>query len=274
MDDIQLKLGYDVVDQDDMYVAPYVVATIPTGVRPRSKYLFEPLVGSKHGSLGLGLNADFSFCNNLNFMMDAKYNYVFTSCERRSFDLKNGDWSRYLLVVTQAEPLFTYPGINSFTKKVYVTPGSTFQLWGALHYQCNAWQAELGYNLWVRGREKVRIKSCSVTLPCTTTAIGILDMIRICNPPATTASTAKISQSIVGSNLVVSDDEFTPTTINDFSICSATNVTAVSNTLYGSLGYQSECYPLFLALNGSYELTKSCGAINQYAVWGSIEAQF
>ena len=274
IDDIQIKMGYDALHIDCAHIAPYVVGVIPTGNRPNADYLFEPLVGSKHGSLGLGLNMDFSARDSLHWMFDAKYNYVFSSTEHRSFDLQNGDWSRYLLVVTQAEPLNTFPGINSFTKSVRVTPGNTFQLWSALHYQRCTWHFELGYNFWLRGKEKVAIKSCAITLPCTQTPIGILDMIRICNPPATTAHSANISQSIVGSNLVVSDAQFTPTTIHDLNLCSATNERMLSNTLYGSFGYELYDSQLLLGLNASYEFTRSFGAISQYAIWGTVEIQF
>ena len=274
LDDIQIKIGYDCIDTNDVQISPYAVGTIPTGKRPKARYLFEPLVGSKHGSLGFGLNADFTLCSNLSFMADAKYAYAFASSERRSFDLNNGDWSRYLLVVTQAEPFTTFPGINSFTKKVRVTPGNTFQLWSALHYQDTSWHYELGYNFWLRGKEKIRIKSCSIHAECSQTPIGIFDMIRACNASATTAHTAQISQSIVGTNLVVSDTQFTPTRIEDLNICSAANSRVLSNTLYGSCGYQCASAPVLLALHGSYEFTNSYGAINQYALWGTFEIQF
>ena len=274
LDDIQLKIGYDCVHCIDKHISPYIVGTIPTGTRPNARYVFEPLVGSKHGSLGLGLNTDFSLCNAVDFMFDAKYNYVFSSSERRSFDLHNGDWSRYLLVVTQAEPFNAFPGINSFTKQVRVTPGNTLQLWAALHCHHAAWQCEIGYNFWLRGKEKVAIQSCSINQGCgSNTSIGIFDM-QVCNTPVTTAHSAKIYQSIVGSDSVVGDANFTPTTINDLNKRSAINPVACSNTIYGSCGYQSPCAPVFLALNVAYEFTGSCGAVRQYSIWGTFEIQF
>jgi hypothetical protein len=273
LDDIQLKLGYDCVDACDMHMSPYLVGTIPTGKRPRARYLFEPLVGSTHGSLGLGLNVDVVLYSALSCMVDAKYSYGFAGHECRSFDLHNGDWSRYLLVVTQSEPFYTYPGINSFTKTVRVRPGSTFQLWSALHYECASCQLEVGYNFWLRGKEKIRITSCTVSLPYDTAPIGIFDM-QTCTAPVTTAHTAMIQQSIIGTNPVVGDGAFVATSIGDFDMNSASNSQAVSNTLYASCGYQFSCVPLFLAIHGSYEFANSRGAISQYAVWGCLTILF
>jgi hypothetical protein len=160
------------------------------------------------------------------------------------------------------------------TKDVTVTPGSTFQLWTALHYNCDALHVELGYNFWMRSAEKIRLKHCSVHLPCSDTAVGILDMGRICTPPATTASTAKICQSIVGPCPVVSDQIFTPIVAADFNKNSAENPAMLSHTLYASVAYTLPCASASVALNGSYEFTHSVGAVKQYALWVIVQAQF
>lgn len=274
VDDIQVKVGYDCVKTDDTQVSPYLVGTIPTGKRPSARYVFEPLVGSRHGSIGLGLNMDFWLSSPVSFMVDAKYNYFFPGRERRSFDLCNGDWSRYLLVVTQNEPYYTYPGINSFTKEVQVTPGQTLQVWSAFHYDRGASQLEIGYNFWLRTKEKVCRAPCArVTLPCTDVPIGIADL-QYCTVPVTTAHRATIHQSINGPDPVVNDAVFTPTTIDDLNVASGTNTRAVSNTLYASYGYQLVRLPMLFALNGSYEFSDSYGAVSQYALWASLEIQF
>jgi len=272
LDDIQMKLGYDFLDDKDMHCSLYGVGTIPTGNQPKARYLFEPLVGSVHGSVGAGLNADVALNNSITFMTDVKYNYVFAHDERRTFDLCNGDWSRYLLVVFPDELLNTFPGINYFTKLVSIVPGNTFQAWMALHYETASWKMELGYNFWLRGREQLALKCSSLKLD-NGSSLGIFDM-NVCRTPITTAHTATISQSVSGSNLVVGDAEFTPTMVKDINLSSAKNRRAVSNTLYISTGYQFPENPLFVALNIAYEYASTIHALSNLSVWGILGVQF
>ncbi len=279
LDNIQIKFGYDVLKKRDHSLSPYAVLVIPTGKSPKACYLFEPLIGSKHAALGVGLNANVEAGKYFYWMADLKYNYNFAAKERRSFDLKqNGDWSRYLAVVDESEPYYSEPGINVFTKKVKVTPGSMGQFWTAFHFCKKNLHIETGYSFWIRAQEKLKLLgNCELTLPCSTNPISVVDFKALACPIqlATSASTAKIEQSIVGDNQMVSDEVFTPITLADFNIQSATNKRAFSNTLYLSCQYQLDNIPdILLELAGSYEFTHSCGAINQYAIWGSLSFAF
>jgi hypothetical protein len=281
LDDIQIKLGYDYYRCANQRWAPYLIGTIPTGNRPTSCYVFEPLVGSKHGSFGIGLNGDYLYetrFGSYTFMLDANYRYVFNGTERRSFDLTaNGDWSRYLLVATQAEPLVSLPGINQFTHDVSVTPGSTIQLWTALHYQQTCWGLEIGYNFWWRDTEKIELFCCKDgILQINGSDIGIFDISNCCNPPSTSASTATISQAASGSNAAISDAVFTPITIDDLNLCSAQNPSTLSNTIYVSLNYEQEISycQLYYGLAASYEVANNCSALDQWAIWANIGMQF
>lgn len=276
IDDVQFKLGYDFYWCDDQnHIGLYALASAPTGKRPKSLYLFEPLVGSKHTSVGGGLNADFTIFNhcdssNLNFMFDAKYRYVLKGRERRSFDLcPNGDWSRYLQVVTQANPLFSTPGINSLTFPVNVTPRSTFEFWSALHYQLCSFNVEVGYNLWWRDCEKVCLK-CPVT--CN---LGVLDIPGICSVVPATSSTFRINQSIVG-NTGVSDAVFTPITRNNINLISGSHPRTFTNKVYGAFAYNKDfcCTALLLGLGASYEFAHRCSALENWAVWGKFGLSF
>ena len=269
VDDIQLKLGYDYCSNEDSHGTIYLVTSIPTGKRPRSCYLFEPIVGSKHGSLGLGFNGDYTFnvCDdhNLTLMGDIKYRYVFRATERRSFDLINGDWSRYLPLVSSATPVLLTPGINAFTLNAEVTPRSTINLWTAVHYDYCNWNFELGYNFWWRQAEKVCIK-CPLA-----SDIGILDLAGICSGTATSANAATIAQSIIN-NIALSDGTFTDLTTSLLNQNSAAHPRALSNKIYASIGYNTECYchPILLGINGSYEFGHRCAALSQGAVWGTV----
>lgn len=273
LDDIQIKLGYNFINNNNKNFSTYFTSMIPTGEAPTSFRIFEPLVGSKHLGLGCGFNSNITLSDSWSWMLDIKYNYMLKGKERRCFDLNNGDWSRYLAVVRELEPYFTQPGINSFTQNVEVTPGHTGQSWTAFHYQKQSYYFEVGYNLWIRGSEKINLLEKTLNLTENDDPIGIADLQALVPPlaPAKSAHTAQIQQSIAGNNQVESDTVFTPTTINDLNIESACNKKGHSHTVYITCGYQP-CSIQNISFNfsGSYEFSSRLGIPNQYSIWGSV----
>lgn len=271
LDDIQVKLGYDWFydPKYNNHVSPYLVTTIPTGKRQRSECIFEPLVGSKNGSLGFGVLADYTHCickNYFTYLFDFKYRYVFNARQYRSYDLRvNGDWSRYLLVVPENQHLATQPGINLFSLPSDVSPRSTINIWAALHWQRCDYNLEFGYNFWWRQKEKVspqkRLES----------GFGIFDLAGMNGVPQS-ASQANISQGPIGPNQAPSDPTFIEVTLSDLDRSSAAHPKALSSTLYGAFGWQPHfCgYALLLGIGGQYEFAHRRSALEQWALWASL----
>ena len=279
LDDIQLKLGYDwfYCGCDNGHITPYLVAGIPTGKRPKSEFLFEPLVGSKHGSFGAGLNADAQIweCGNrsITWMVDVKYRYAFKAKERRSYDLcQNLDWSRYLMLVNSTATLTPLLGINALTTDVNVTPRSEINFWTAFHYENCQWGFEFGYNLWWRQREKVRLTE----LPAITN-VGIFDLSGAAILNAVSASNATIAQGIGGLNPIVSNATFVPLTLTDLNLHSAEHPRAITHKVYAAADIRS-CwcsYPVLLGVGGSYEFARPrANAFEQWAVFGKLGITF
>ena len=202
-------------------------------------------------------------------MADFKYQYYFSARELRSFDFTaNGDWSRYLLVVTQALPAIPTPAINLFTLPTQVTPKSMIHLWSALHYHYCNYDFEFGYTFWWRAKEHL---SCVQNIP---NNLGILDLSGLCSTTPTSASTANISQSIVSPNITVSNSTFTPIPVNGLNLdCSQSK--SLSNSLYAAIGYDTGlCHDLYVGLLGSYEFGHSYTALSAWSVWGTIGLAF
>lgn len=265
LDDIQFKLGYDICRNDTGHTTLYAVATAPTGKRPNATYLFEPLVGSKNGSFGAGLNAEVGLCDfrdkSCAFIIDLKYRYIFGAIERRSFDLcNNGDWSRYLLVVTQDQLLDSQPGINLLTIPAHVTPRSIIDLWTAINIPVCDFNIEIGYDFWWRQAEKI-CKKCPIAA-----GYGIQTLALCSN--ISSASTATICQAAQGGNATVTDTTFTAITDTDVNLNSAAHPQAHSQKLYLDLGYTFNdiCSTPIIALAASYEF-KAKNALTQWAIW-------
>lgn len=283
IDDVQLKLGYDwyYSDEHKSHISPYIVGTIPTGERQRSEFIFEPLVGSKNGSIGAGINTDVRLwagdSQNLAWLVDVKYRFVFSADQCRSFDLcVNGDWSRYLLVVPEDQHLATQPGINLFSLKAKVQPGSTIDLWTALHWQCTccSLNVEIGYDFWWRQKEKVRIKKCLKS------GFGIFDIAGASDVPQS-ASKANISQGPIGANKAPSDASFVELETCDLNRDSAAHPNAFSSTIYAAFGWAAfgwhaypPDHPVLVDVGAQYEIAHNNAALSQWAVWMKLGIVF
>ena len=289
VDDISLRIGYNFVRCEDDLIGAYGLLFIPTGKGTKSEYLFEPIVGSKHVGLGFGLIGDYTLyeCGaaSIDLMFDARYARFFKAHETRSIDLYNGDWSRYLLVATPADPVTPLPGINFFTQEVDVNPRNMLEVWVAASFNYCNFHFEAGYDFWYRSKEKISLADQDL-------GVGIYD---IAYDPMTTCqiseSCAKICQSVPtfpgapasdlefvtvkNSNLI--NDTFVAESSNCANIpCSYLNLNsaahprALSSTVYGAISY--DCclcceYPVMIGIGGQYEFTHRRSALSQYGVW-------
>ncbi len=288
LDDIYIKLGYDLVRTLKKHIGLYACTSIPTGNKPCSCYLFEPLVGTVHARIGGGLNASVLFADHDNrqwtVLTDVRYCYAFANNERRSFDLTcNGDWSRYLLLVTEAQQFNTLPAINLCTHDVRVTLGSTIDLWAALHYEHAQHHIEVGYNFWWRDRESINM--CTT---CFCDNYYIYNLASGCDPALSCSPTANISQSVDGTNAVSSTTSCTPLKSTDLNSCSAAHPRTHTHKIYGALAYHGKQhdFPVMMGLGISYEFApriyvrancwprKIKTALEQWAVWCSFGAAF
>lgn len=276
VDDIQIKLAYELMQTECSYWNVYGLLGIPTGKGSRALYLFEPLIGSRHAQLGLGTTAAIDIvdydCGSFFLEGELKWRYGFKGRECRSFDLcENGDWSRYMLFVNETAPFITFPAINTLTFSTKVTPRSSLDLYLAAHWTINQWHMELGYDFWYRSKEKV--------IPCTNRFpnVGMADLVGIAAQDPHTASTANISQGVLpGPNQMTSDPTFIPITLSNVDCNSGAQPQSISNTVYASVGHMLDCYchPLEIGLNFSYEKGSSINTPDAIAIWANIDIYF
>lgn len=275
VDDVQVKLGWNFWHDAKNHWGIYGVASLPTGHRPQSDFLFEPTVGSRHWGLGLGTNFDWRFWeieekHIFNFMADVKWRYHFSASEHRSFDLCNGPWTRYLTVANACTPDVPLDGINFFTHNVRVRPRNMVDLWLAAHYHYEEWNIELGYNLWWRDSEQVRLGK-SFDSCCRDFVLFDWSAVEAdCPPrPIVSSSCATIDQARFGRNAAPSDAELTRVTDNQINIHSAEHGKALSHKFYlgGSYNTNFLDHPASLGIGTSYEWANNNKALDQWAIW-------
>jgi len=278
LDDIQVKLIYSGFKTEDSYWDIYGLLGIPTGKGSKARYLFEPLVGSKHVQLGLGATARWDIVKYDSFawslLCEAKYRYAFKAHERRSFDLtKNGQWSRYMLLVNASDPYSFFPAINDLTFKVDVKPRNSFDFYLATHFNHDAWNFEFGYDFWYRCAEKISLECECNNLP----NVGIADLRGIAAQNPQSASTANISQGVQpGINQMTSDASFVPVTLSDINRKSGAQASSSSNSFYGSVGYKfdGKYHTVQTGLSASYEHGLLHKTSDNISVWFNVDVYF
>ena len=280
VDDVSIKLGANVIQNDCHNFGIYGVIFAPTGTRSKAHYLFEPTIGAgrRHTGLGVGITGfhDLWACGekSLTFLGDVRYAYFLKGRERRSIDLKNGEWSRYLLVSDVAQlndnVITALPGINFFTRPVDVTPRGAIDAWFALHYSHCCYNIEVGYDFWWRQKEKLCIRPCP-------SDIAILDIATGCPPGRTSASTAVISAAMPGTGEPLHDATIVPFTDADFNASSAACPRAMSSKIYAAGSYDFtwfSCYPGMVGLGASYEFAHKKSALSQWGIWATTNVSF
>ncbi|KKP29260.1 MAG: hypothetical protein UR12_C0011G0007 [candidate division TM6 bacterium GW2011_GWF2_30_66] len=181
--DIRMNLGWNFVLKEDYHFGLFLQLAAPTGNRPSSCSLFEPVVGNgHHWELGAGMTGAWTFWRskeyddrNWGIWLDATLTHMFKDCQCRSFDFCGKPGSRYMLLeqmgtndqdinalVDNTKTVAEYqysknliPAINWSTFQVDVSVGVQADVALKLGYNRENWSFDLGYNLWARSGEKV-----------------------------------------------------------------------------------------------------------------------
>ncbi len=278
VDDLQIKLLKNFWSCGESFFADiYALVGVPTGRGSQARYLFEPLVGSRHTQVGLGCNAEKSFgfcgCDYFSFYGEFKWRYGCRARELRSFDLTpNGQWSRYLLFTTPTAVATPFPAINVLTFKTDVTPRNAVDLLLAVHVEHRNAIFEVGYNFWYRQAEKV--DPC-ISLP----AVGIADLVGIAQlanampVTVTSSSAATISEGVYPNEFQMPrDPTYTLETAKNINVCSGAQAASCTNGVFGSIGYHGDCFDF--GVNVSYEGAANKNSASIVSVWVNVDARF
>ena len=310
---IQLQIGMKWPNEKCYYFDPFIGATLGTGNKPDGKLVFEPIAvhGGHYGVLwgGNGAIELWRDCKDLSLHLETNLviQYLFRNTQKRSFDLKNKSWSRYIELyqnptqAAQANALMqvggqtallqsiflSTPGINLLTQDVKVSPGFNLTHNMAISIKqdkCGRGiNAEGGYNFYARQAECISLKRPFGTESAIKDHVGIgltnpvRDMTNdlLLNEASYTninfANPPVNTANIAGAygRGVISQDDL------DFS--SAAHPCVITHTVYGALGYNWDdlCVPIMIGLGGSYEFSgKMNTGLDRWLVWGKFGISF
>lgn len=183
LSDIECALGYNFCVNEYQHAGVALRVSIPTGNTPNPKYLFQPIIGNgSHWELGASLTGHYIFwesedgCHATAVYVDANITHLFQKKQLRSFDFKrNGPGSRYILLQEIGNPVVQevavndrairqqyharlVPAINKTTLEAGIDIAVQADIVVKLAYMYENWQLDLGYDFWIRSKERLRCR--------------------------------------------------------------------------------------------------------------------
>lgn len=293
LSDLLMILGYDIVSRPGGYAGFNLRLAAPTGNRPTACYLFEPVIGNgKHWEFGAGFAGRVLMWEKdgeqeLSLYADLNLTHLFKTRQTRSFDFcNNGFGSRYILLKTfDTDGNYTgelTPAINVTTLSCDVSVAVQFEFLAMFGYAYNGFSADLGYNGWIRSREKISLRDCCI--PERTYGFkGIQNVATNLDQLSNiTQSTATFHGNDFNDQAEVSDPnspQFIQT--SDLDLSSAASPMVLTHKLFASIGYgwqesKSDWLIPYISLGSSIEFEgintsntekPNRNTLSQWALW-------
>ena len=195
--DLRMELGWNILQEDDWHFGIKFHASAPTGNRPNGEYLFEPVAGNgHHWELGGGITTHVNFWQSqdsdkrIGFHLDAIATHLFGARQKRTFDLENKPFSRYMLALRFKDsiddnlqgggttPSHQFgntsdgadilaemaPVANLTCRNVDVSVGVQADITAFMNVTIRGFSWDLGYNFWARSCEDITFR-CNTATP-------------------------------------------------------------------------------------------------------------
>lgn len=306
--DIEAKVGYEWLDHSPTHMESYFGLVIATGNKNNAEYVFQPIVGRGKNfgimfgsSLGIDIWENSTGDMSIRYELANHFEWLFQNTQKRSFDLKNRPWSRYLPVYANQEeaeeaaalimsnPQYAMnnstPGINVFTQDVKVTPGLTTDINTAFQFTWNKFQMEGGYNFLAKRAENVKLDCPWKVGPALkhyegdgqTNPIRTINGNKYYEQIVTNIVAAPIPADQIIIPVSVANYDMSLIQESDLDLNSAATPALFANTFYGTVGFHAydREYPLFGNFGASYTFSKSNNAVpRRWVLWGKMGVSY
>lgn len=291
--DIDVMLGYDFLKKAKYFLGFNVGLSIPTGRESSGEYLFEPIYGSKSFGFGGGLQGEARLwgCerHNLKINMKANYRYMFEATQKRIPGILKDQWGQYELLASMGSlsdiqdssdicgSILT-PAANVLNQVCNVTPGSQLDAIVGFAYNNGGFNADLGYNLYVKEAERVKTKTATFAGDSFTAAKSLN---AVSGSTAVSTSPANFgtnqAQADGGTNQVVDATHPMDWVIeSDVRTTTAATPSQLTNGVYAGLGYAFKDWkrPMLLGIGGKYEFAAKNSALEVWQCWAKVGVSF
>ena len=290
LNDIDCKIG-STFETLNFSAYPFIGIIIPTGNKPTSEYVFEPIIGNtKHFAVRLGIINFYQPCpdeciqKSPTFYLDFDFFYSFKNTQNRILDLIDKDWSRYMIVYTSRQDALKafdnagnpaagdkgQPGINSFTQKVIVSPGISFQSTFRMWFIKNCLKNEFGLSVYFKERERICL-NCNNNF----NSIALVGTAG----SGTTTDARTINYNYVGTKTNNMEDDrinegtYASLTNSDFNLDSASTPASLSLTLFYKIQYFYKEFRFNLATSYKFSVSSNVPP-NLISIWGGLTYDF
>jgi hypothetical protein len=264
--DVQIVLGYNFLYDTAHHLGVDFSLFIPTGSSTTGDFAFEPVLGSRHYWLGLGLNADIVMWHKKNHALhgyfDCSYHFILKNDEQRSIGVKGIPFGHYYQAGKYegrdgVADIPFFPATNVLTQAVNVHTTGVFEGIIGLSYRHRHFKFDIGYDLYFKESERVSLKDEWVD------------------------DVYFIPQSDVLSNAAItpSSDPLIELKLNkeNLDIDAATSRAQFTNKIFFAFTYTSResDYPLTFGLGASYEYADNKRtALDGYSIFAKAGVSF
>ena len=275
MADLKIRIGRNAVNKDNLFVSQYLGLVIPTGNKRTAEYMWEPIVGNGHHA-GIEWGNTIQMC-----MHEAKMcnwwvtnaltgHYLFENTQKRSLDLYNGQWTRYLAMFKDGAGRIANRrtfGINLMTQDVKVNPGFALGMASQVSLVGKNWNLNAGVINRVRQAEDVQLAQAWVEGPM----IAHLD--EPAGAPGEVAPLRKMGRDIASTDTITTTNTFIKT--SDINLNSAAHPSVIMSTLHASAAYFNDGeFSQNYEIGGSYDTARQNAGINRWNVYGKVLISF
>lgn len=283
---LEFKIGYNsLADSDCFKFGSYVGFVAPTTEKRTAVFAFEPIVGQEHWAIMWGSTFDMKMCEwensclSTHFAIDSRW--WFQRKEKRTFDLLNKSWGRYLAMyrnlaaaqeaaVGDGNPTSGTFGSTILTRCVDVTPGYQIDFNTGLMWKGCKFMLEIGHTFYARQAEEV----CPDWF-----AEGDLPAVRANIGDGFTNSARTIGRQFPNENTAVEFFASNAIHVCDVDWNAGSHEAILAHSLYAALGYEfnSWCYPSFIAIGGSYDFgieDHGTSIMDRWNVFGKLGISF
>lgn len=165
--DVQIVLGYNFLYDTAHHLGVDLSLYIPTGSSTSGEFAFEPVLGSRHYWLGLGLNADIVMWHKKNHALhgyfDCSYHFILKNDEVRPIGVKGIPFGHYYQAGKYdgrdgVADIPFFPATNVLTQAVNVHTTGVFEGILGLSYRHRHFKFDIGYNLYFKESERISLK--------------------------------------------------------------------------------------------------------------------
>lgn len=273
--EIMLKLGARFLDRDGFQIGAYSGLVLPLHKGQNPEYIFSPFIGNDtHFGYATGvifqipLICGAAYADYINFFANIESIYFFRNTQHRTMDLAYRPWTRYLLF-NSIEGTINIPGANVLTQKVRVRPYNMIDLSTGIRLELNNFELEIGYDLWARGREKIKFTD---DFPYGKFGIAGDGTLVPGTNIAATASKSTIAQQAPNDVDLDGNPIFIPITKEDILTMSGGAKAAINHRGHFALGYR-KAYCLvdaFIGAGGFFEYAQKNTALDTWGLWAKI----